>query len=203
MWFCSFVLSPFGFGYCTLHRRRGRRCGQFGFSIVELLTVIAIASVTLAFAASPLRQLSLNWQLKAATNSLFFSLQLARSEAIKRNERVVLCKSVNGNACNTSGGWQQGWIVFVDSNNNTKVDAGETIVLYQQQFQPNVLITGNLPLSNYISYKGSGATAQMSGAFQAGTITACNASRSQVEARKIIVNSVGKARQIKETIPSC
>lgn len=203
MQFYLFVLIRVGAENWIQYQRRIRHRGQFGFSVIELLTVMAVASISLVVVAPSLRQLSANWQLKTAANSLYYSLLLARSEAIKRNERVVLCKSADGNTCDTSGGWQQGWIVFVDSNNNTKVDMGESIVLYQQQFQPNLRITGNLPLSNYISYKGSGATAQMSGAFQAGTLTACSASKGQVDAHKIIVNSVGKARRIKETISSC
>jgi type IV fimbrial biogenesis protein FimT len=93
--------------------------------------------------------------------------------------------------------------VFVDANNNAIVDGGEEIVQNQQLFNPAIQITGDLPLSNNISYKGSGTNAQFSGAFQAGTITACNVSKGAATAQKISVSGVGKVRQSRGKVPSC
>jgi type IV fimbrial biogenesis protein FimT len=68
-------------------------------------------------------------KLKSATSAIHNSLMLARSEAIECNGRVVICKSITGSMCFTVGGCEQGWIVFVDANNNAKVDGGEEILL--------------------------------------------------------------------------
>src|SRR6185295_6225393 len=61
---------------------------------------------------------------------LFGGLTLARSEAIKRGTTVTACASANQTACGGTSGcnWQQGWIVFVDANNNHVVDTGEEIL---------------------------------------------------------------------------
>jgi hypothetical protein len=69
--------------------------------------------------------------------------------------------------------------------------------------QPEIHITGNSPLSSYVSYKGSGTTAQVSGDFQAGTITACNVSSAEGVAYKIVVSAVGKVRQVNAKVPNC
>ena len=42
------------------------------------------------------------------------AINLARAEAVRQNRRGVLCRSVDGSACDgTSSNWG-GWIVFVD-----------------------------------------------------------------------------------------
>jgi type IV fimbrial biogenesis protein FimT len=180
----------------------GGNCLSRGFSSVELLMGLVIVSLMVA-ALPALSAVKETLELRSATNSLYYSLMLARSEAIKRNDRVVVCKSITGSMCLTSGGWEQGWIVFVDANNNAKVDGGEEILLNQQRLQPEIHITGNSPLASYVSYKGSGTTAQVSGAFQAGTITACNVSSAEGVAHKIVVSAVGKVRQVNAKVPGC
>jgi type IV fimbrial biogenesis protein FimT len=49
-----------------------------------------------------------NSRLAAHTNDLLTSLHLARTEAIKRNARVTLCKSADAAICSTAAGGT-GW----------------------------------------------------------------------------------------------
>ena len=182
---------------------RKRHAIERGFSLTELLVVLGITALMVATAVPAFSNLMGTMRLRSASNALYFGLMLARSEAIKRNERVVVCKSATGTSCTVTGGWEQGWLVFVDTNNNSKSETGEEIVLYQPRLPSSIHINGNLPLANYVSYKGSGTTAQVSGAFQAGTITACQVSKGEVDAHKIIISAVGKARQVKDKVSIC
>ena len=60
---------------------------------------------------------------------LYASAKLTRSEAIKRGERVSICRSVTGTDCDVSDtNWSTGWIVFVNPNDNDTVDTGEEVI---------------------------------------------------------------------------
>ena len=56
-------------------------------------------AILAALAAPAMSGMVNSMRLTTAVNSLFTSLLLARSEAIKRNSRAVVCKSVSGDAC--------------------------------------------------------------------------------------------------------
>ncbi|GAC1390668.1 MAG: hypothetical protein NVSMB34_04500 [Variovorax sp.] len=129
-------------------------------------------------------------------------MHLARSEAIKRNGRVALCKTVEGVTCATTGGWEQGWIVFSDTNDNGVRDAGEPVIERIEPF-PSMRVTGNTPVSKYVSYVGTGRTKLIGGGFQAGTVTVCAEPGTSDEARQIIVSSVGRPRVQKVSASAC
>lgn len=96
--------------------RRRRACAR-GFTMIELLVAIAVAALLFAIGVPMFRDASLGGRLSAAANDLLASVQLARSEAIKRNVAVRLCASSDGATCAAGGGWEQGWIVL-DADDN-------------------------------------------------------------------------------------
>lgn len=180
-----------------------KRYGCAGFTLIELMVVVAIVAVLQTLAAPAFSGMVSSMRLSTAINSLFSSLLLARSEAIKRNSRAVVCKSATGFACATTGGWEQGWIVFHDANNNATLDAGEAL-LSREQALPNLIrLTGNSPLVSYVSYTPMGMTNYTSGAFQAGTLTVCSQSATPVDARQIVISSAGRPRTLKTMVAQC
>lgn len=179
------------------------RSGCAGFTLIELLVVVALVVILQSLAAPAFSAMVNSMRLTTATNLLFSSLMLARSEAIKRNSRAVVCKSDTGNDCTTTGGWEQGWIVFHDANNNAALDAGEDVVSREQALPQPILLTGNGPVASYVSYTPMGTTSYKSGAFQAGTLTVCTQSSSSVPAREIKISSTGRPRTLKTTVAQC
>jgi type IV fimbrial biogenesis protein FimT len=182
----------------TLHRRGAR-----GLTLIELLIVLVIASILMGAGLPAFNGLMRSMKLTNASNDLFASLVLARSEAAKRHARVVLCKSADGERCVTTGGWEQGWIVFHDVNDNGVREWGEGIVSRVDPLPRDVRVSGNLNVSKYISYAPTGETKLTSGAFQAGTVTICSASVAAQEARQVVLNAVGRPRVQKSKVASC
>jgi type IV fimbrial biogenesis protein FimT len=174
-----------------------------GFTVIEVLAVMAIAAILVGVGAPAMTATLRSVELSSATNDLMGSLLLARSEAVKRKGRVVLCKSPDGASCAQAGGWQQGWIVFHDANNNGLREAGEVLIVQQEALSTNLRLTGNVNVANYVSFAPNGATKLVGGNFQAGTLTVCNQSLEAEEARQIVVNAVGRARVQKATVASC
>ena len=180
-----------------------KRFVSAGFTLIELMAVIVLAAILATLAAPAMSGMINSMRLTAAVNTLFSSLLLARSEAIKRNARAVLCKSASGNACITTGGWEQGWIVFHDANNNGRRDAGEVIVSVEPAMRSPVRLNGNSPFASYVSFTPTGQTAYASGAFQAGTLTVCVESSETLEARQIVISSSGRPRTVRTTVAQC
>jgi type IV fimbrial biogenesis protein FimT len=173
-----------------------------GFTLVELLVTVAVLALLAAVAAPSMARLVDSTRLTGYSNEFLAAMYLARSEAIKRNTRAVLCKSSTAVACNVSGGWEQGWIVFHDPNNNGTLDAGETVIHQAHALPGGLWLTGNVTVANYISFTPSGRTRQVNGAFQMGTLTLCKPS-SETEGRQIVINNAGRPRVIRVPAGVC
>lgn len=167
---------------------------QRGFTLTELIITLAVAAIVLTIGVPAFQSTIRSTRIVTHTNDFISSINLARSEGIKRGRRVVLCKSSNGTSCTTSGNWEQGWIVFVDVNNNAAVDtaSGDVVIRVHGLLDGNDTLQGNTPVSNYISYSSDGFTRLTNGAFQSGTLTfgLCNDGHKNT----IIISNTGRAR---------
>ena len=179
-------------------RRRMR-----GVTLTELLAVVAILSVLLTGAATAWHKVGTSMRLSSYSNVFVSQLNLARSESIKRNGRVVMCKSADGAACASSGGWEQGWLVFHDANNNGLRESGETLIRRGEALPAGYRILGNELVARYVSFSPFGGTRLASGAFQAGTITICKRSEGPAEGRQVVINSVGRPRVQRANLNLC
>ena len=95
----------------------GRKVVSAGFSLIELMVVIAIVAILAAIAAPSFRELLQKNRLSSASSALQVSLGLARSEAVKRGADAMVTVVAN----HTAGDWTQGWTVFVDKTNNANL----------------------------------------------------------------------------------
>lgn len=174
-----------------------------GFTLVEALTVTAVAAVLVSVAAPSIGGLVDSSRVSAASNELLGDLLFTRSESMKRRQRVVLCKSSDGQSCAAAGGWQQGWIVFADTDDDGQRDPGETLLRAQPALGGMLRLSGTASVAKYVSYVPSGATRLVGGGFQAGTLTVCAESAGPAAGRQIIVNSSGRPRTLRVELPSC
>lgn len=182
-----------------------RCCGprhSRGFTLTELMATVSVCSALSLCAVRFAGTVLDGMKLTAATHTLLAQLTHARSEAIKRNAPVVLCKSADGLRCAVDGGWEQGWLVFHDSNNNAQREEGEA-VLVRGEPVPQLQINGNGTMARYVSFSPGGGTHTATGAFQAGTLTVCRPSAARAEARQIVINAAGRPRVQKVQLPSC
>ena len=178
-------------------------CQQIGYTLIELMVVMTLAIILMSLAVPAMTGMLNTQRVTSLTNSFLASLNLARNEAIKRNSRAVVCKSVDGLSCTASGGWEQGWIVFHDVNNNAALDADEQVIEQQGAVAAGLGLTGNMQVANYVSYSASGSAKLTTGAFQVGTFTLCLDPVSSSDVRQIILSNTGRARLKKGTASNC
>ena len=174
-----------------------------GFTLVELVAVIAILGILLGVAVPWVGTFADSMRLTSQANAYLSALHLTRSEAIKRNSRMTVCKSADGLSCTEDGGWQQGWIIFHDPNHNAAKDDTEVMVHQSPALPTSFQLVGNSNVAKYVSFDATGGTRLASGAFQAGTLTLCRQSASSGEARQIVINSAGRPRVQKVVVATC
>ncbi|MCJ7557053.1 MAG: GspH/FimT family pseudopilin [Gammaproteobacteria bacterium] len=102
-----------------------------GWTLVNLLVSVCIVAILVSQALPAFGTLMWNQRRVAASNDLVASLHLARSEAIKRAQLVVLCPlGAPGTCLQRTGEWPNGWMVFVnlDRDDPPRRDPDEPIV---------------------------------------------------------------------------
>lgn len=153
-----------------------------GFTLTELLIVVAIAGILLNFAVPSFTETLKDNRMATQINELHATLSYARSEAIIRNATVTMCRSSNGASC--AGSWHDGWIVFVDTNVDGDADAGEQILRVHDGRNSDLTLSFD---QTRVSYASSGiATGGLNGTF-----TLCD-NRGDTRARGLVIGASGR-----------
>lgn len=107
----------------------------YGYSVVELMSVVSIAGILMTVGVPSFRYVTNSNRVTAEVNSLYFDLELARSRAVAMGLPVTVCPSTDGQTCVPSAEvWQSGWIIFSDSNGNGVVDSGDEVLMVRAAF---------------------------------------------------------------------
>ncbi len=165
----------------------GREWPLKGFTLLELLVCLFIASLLFLFAGSSagnLDRIIQTSQSQTTVSELRRLLSFARASAAASSQRVTLC------AVNSLGKCQRQWdnglaTVFIDLNRNRRLDDGERLLSQESRRNRQGQLSWRAALGRpYIEFKPGGGTAQN------GSFHYCP--RHKLDAVAIIVNRAGR-----------
>jgi type IV fimbrial biogenesis protein FimT len=167
-----------------------------GFTLVELLTTMAVAAILLTIAMPALNGLLRSYRLTQAANELVGAANLARSEAIQRGSRVTLvpCNwQESSSNCATGSNWRDGWALIAGPGEGS-TDLTVTSTNLLRLFAPLAAdIAMSPPVHGYLSYTRDGRALKWDGFPQNQTLTLNAGDRSH----EVIINRLGRVRSQK------
>ena len=176
-----------------------------GFTLIELLVTVALTIIVVGIGVPSLLRMIHTSSLISITNELVADLQFTRSEAIKRNVPVTICRSNAAyNACAAGTEWEGGWIVFVDNigSSNAVVDNGEAIIRTHKGPPSDTMtieITDASNFSNHLIFQGDGAPLSNTGMSPKGKYRLCDG----LVGRGVKVNRSGRINALASELTDC
>jgi type IV fimbrial biogenesis protein FimT len=166
-----------------------------GFTLVEVLVVVALAAILCSIAVPSLASFQRSTDVRSAASGFFTALQVARAEAMKRSLSTYVVPA-------TPGDWAGGWIVFADVDGDQALDRdADTVVLETGAIATRVAVAPAVDGASqfadgtdlYIRFNGSGFPQTKGGGLGGGAIEFHVAGEPQPR-RRVVLNLVGRAR---------
>lgn len=157
--------------------------------MIELLIVVAIIAIAVAIGAPNYYATVNRNRLTSTVNELTSNLALARSAAMKERNSVVIRPK--------GGGWEDGWEVFVDLDNDRVYDASETRIAARGPLPSALYVPGS---RSFISYSTTGRLNHTGATFIFCAITgALDKGQDPRFARAITLSASGRSRMSRDT----
>lgn len=156
-----------------------------GFTLLELVITVAVLAIALGIAVPSFQGITNRNRLTSVANEVVAAMQLTRMEAIRRNQRVVMCPSTNGTTC-SGANWMRMIVREADA-------AGEVIREFQFNGQGLAIkSSSNVDDNNQIAFTSSGF-ARVGGTTNAsGGLSVCSTAVPAVENTRDVMVAVSR-----------
>lgn len=161
--------------------------GIKAFTLLELMITVAVIAILLTLGVPSFAKFSQKQAISAAIHSLHSDLLLARSQAIYRDVQVVACPGNERTGCADSNEWDDGWIVFADSNADRERQEGEDLLRSGMGIEQMAILSSNGRRSLRFYPDGSAPGSN-------GSISFCGPGGPE-QARKLVISNLGRIRR--------
>lgn len=164
-----------------------------GWTLVSLLTALAVAAVILGLAIPSFNGLLARNRLVASVNAVVGALHAARQAAVETGQPVAFCAGRPSTGCD--GDWsQRRWLVFVDADHNGELGQAEAALLSGAIVVDDLQIKGNGPFHTAVLFMPLGSSHHATGAFAAGTLRLCSQAAIGEDSADLILARSGRIR---------
>lgn len=178
-----------------------------GFTLPEILITLGVIAIVLSTAVPGVSSMIKNNALANQLNTTVTNIHYARAEAVRRDVRVILCRSATPSAPTPSCGgdakiWESGYIVFADDGNNSNsvYNAGtDTLLLRSQATTSGIKMRTNWTWNNNLEFNPDGSTNEGG---STAVMALCD-DRGTTNGRMIQVAANGVPRMYADNIASC
>ena len=162
---------------------------HMAYTLTELAITILVLSILVTLALPYYHEMKANQERRTIFRQLIANIQLAKQHAAIHHTNVVMCSSENMQSCKEEM-WEQGFILFLDSNQNRQLDLNEILVSQERTDLSygtlNWRGTLHFPSLNFMAEHGLPIGSN-------GSFYYCS---STVKHMKIILNKMGNSRSI-------
>ncbi|MBT8142336.1 MAG: GspH/FimT family pseudopilin [Gammaproteobacteria bacterium] len=182
-------------------RLGGLKNKQYGFNIVELMTIVLVVGIIAAISAPSYEAFIKNQAIASVSTEVITAFQLARTEAIKRSVPVKVCfrnkiSNVDCEDPHLGSSNINGIIIFVDTNADDVLDTGEETIYTSSELNDKVSLiqvaNNNVGGSILYNQKG-GATFEAGDSQTSAYIAICDDRALNRFGRLITLSATGRA----------
>ncbi|MBT3813634.1 MAG: prepilin-type N-terminal cleavage/methylation domain-containing protein [Gammaproteobacteria bacterium] len=155
-----------------------------GFTLMELMVTLSIAGIVASIGIPSFSASITSSRVTTMTNEFITALRFARSEAVKRNQNVVVSKS--------GAQWEAGWQVFVDNDKSNAFSTGDELLKEYSSLANGYTLKGDEGV--FVSYNSRGE-AQAKQRF----ILCAKSAPVARTSKLIIINAVGRSAVADDT----
>lgn len=160
-----------------------------GLTLLELLATLAIAAIVATMAVPALGALVRDMRITSLANTVLGSLQTARSEAIRRNDIVALCPSADGNGCDPTASYNDGWLIV--SGDDPFAESAEILRSFDAKPEHiEIRLRFSSGFDGAMRYNARGMMQTPNGGRLAGSVWLCHEGTD----RRVAVNFIGRPR---------
>lgn len=179
-----------------------------GFTLIELLITMSVAGILMAIALPNLRTFLVSNNLSSNVNAFVGLMNYARSEAIVRNQSVLVCPktSAASNSCNSSQFWNEYDLeVFVDVDGSDSWTTGDILlktVTAIDTTSNNFRIVKPTGAASFIKF-GAVGLSQYTHRFDLYAVNASDSAYETKYGRTVCISKPGRAKVVSYTGSGC
>lgn len=157
-------------------------CRIRGITLLELLVTLAIVTILMTAVVPSFKSVIAKNQVQTATDILLRATFLARTESVKRGQRVITCLSNTNSSCNSSSADRI--LIFADSDRSGAPTLPTDVIQDLELKEPAITVTYNRP---FLAYAPTGYAAGTNGTFKV-----CHSSGA---GNMVVISTLGRPRK--------